>query len=161
MQPLDFIGNAPTGFSDQSDAIHPAGFPIITISIRYWFAIDIAIRYRSCPAFSIASSDPDPERTMTPVAAWLRYAITHRKGLHGWANVWGRTLGFAPTLPRTYGRILYSPIMLDSRLCPKVAALPRYVIRIPPINPESDKSLVVFSRARENGLLPDRGRDGF
>ena len=29
MQPLDFIGNAPTGFSDQSDAIHPAGFPII------------------------------------------------------------------------------------------------------------------------------------
>ncbi|VFN06176.1 MAG: hypothetical protein BECKG1743D_GA0114223_108232, partial [Candidatus Kentron sp. G] len=27
--------------------------------LRYWFAIDIAIRYRyrSCPAFSIASSD--------------------------------------------------------------------------------------------------------
>ncbi|VFM95128.1 MAG: hypothetical protein BECKG1743F_GA0114225_100321, partial [Candidatus Kentron sp. G] len=36
-------------------------------------AIDIAIRYRyrSCPAFSIASSDidSDPERTTTPVAA--------------------------------------------------------------------------------------------
>ncbi|VFM98551.1 MAG: hypothetical protein BECKG1743D_GA0114223_101391 [Candidatus Kentron sp. G] len=32
--------------------------------MRYWFAIDIAIRYRSCPAFSIASSDSDPERTM-------------------------------------------------------------------------------------------------
>ncbi|VFN03660.1 MAG: hypothetical protein BECKG1743D_GA0114223_104991, partial [Candidatus Kentron sp. G] len=64
--------NTPTGFSDQSDAIHPAGFPIITISIRCWFAIDIAIRYRyrSCPAFPIASSDIDfdPERTTTPVA---------------------------------------------------------------------------------------------
>ena len=46
---------------------------------------------------------------------------------HGWANVWGRTL--------------YSPIMLDSHLCPKVAAPPHYVIRIPSINPESDKSL--------------------
>ncbi|VFN00889.1 MAG: hypothetical protein BECKG1743F_GA0114225_105271, partial [Candidatus Kentron sp. G] len=37
------------------------------ISIRYWFAIDIAIRYRyrSYPALSIASSDidSDPERT--------------------------------------------------------------------------------------------------
>ncbi|VFN02047.1 MAG: hypothetical protein BECKG1743F_GA0114225_106453 [Candidatus Kentron sp. G] len=37
------------------------------ISIRYWFAIDIAIRYRyrSCPAFPIASSDidSDPEKT--------------------------------------------------------------------------------------------------
>ncbi|VFM95362.1 MAG: hypothetical protein BECKG1743F_GA0114225_100618 [Candidatus Kentron sp. G] len=37
------------------------------IFIRYWFAIDIAIRYRyrSYPAFSIASSDidSDPERT--------------------------------------------------------------------------------------------------
>ncbi|VFM97242.1 MAG: hypothetical protein BECKG1743D_GA0114223_102446 [Candidatus Kentron sp. G] len=41
------------------------------IPIRYWFAIDIAIRYRSYPAFSIASSDIDldPERTTTPVAA--------------------------------------------------------------------------------------------
>ncbi|VFM95777.1 MAG: hypothetical protein BECKG1743D_GA0114223_101393 [Candidatus Kentron sp. G] len=47
-----------------------------TISITYWFAIDIAIRYRyrSCPAFSIASSDidSDPERITTPVAPWLR-----------------------------------------------------------------------------------------
>ncbi|VFN05555.1 MAG: hypothetical protein BECKG1743F_GA0114225_110951 [Candidatus Kentron sp. G] len=48
------------------------------ISIRYWIAIDIAIRYRyrSCPAFSIAIAnrdiDSDPERTTTPVAAWLR-----------------------------------------------------------------------------------------
>nr|VFJ77266.1 MAG: hypothetical protein BECKFM1743A_GA0114220_109722 [Candidatus Kentron sp. FM]VFK24070.1 MAG: hypothetical protein BECKFM1743B_GA0114221_109662 [Candidatus Kentron sp. FM] len=44
------------------------------ISIRYWFAIDIAIRYRyrSYPACSIASSDSDSERTTTPVAAWLR-----------------------------------------------------------------------------------------
>nr|VFJ60481.1 MAG: hypothetical protein BECKFM1743A_GA0114220_102652 [Candidatus Kentron sp. FM]VFJ62044.1 MAG: hypothetical protein BECKFM1743C_GA0114222_103062 [Candidatus Kentron sp. FM]VFK13371.1 MAG: hypothetical protein BECKFM1743B_GA0114221_102782 [Candidatus Kentron sp. FM] len=37
------------------------------ISIRYWFAIDIAIRYRyrSYPAFPIASSDidSDPEKT--------------------------------------------------------------------------------------------------
>nr|VFJ65854.1 MAG: hypothetical protein BECKFM1743C_GA0114222_104056 [Candidatus Kentron sp. FM] len=33
------------------------------ISITYWFAIAIAIRYRSHPAFSIASSDSDPERT--------------------------------------------------------------------------------------------------
>nr|VFJ46359.1 MAG: hypothetical protein BECKFM1743A_GA0114220_100362 [Candidatus Kentron sp. FM] len=47
--------------------------------IRYWFAIDIAIRYRyrSCPAFPIASSDidsdSDPERTTTPVAPWLRW----------------------------------------------------------------------------------------
>nr|VFJ60585.1 MAG: hypothetical protein BECKFM1743C_GA0114222_102764 [Candidatus Kentron sp. FM] len=42
------------------------------ISIRYWFAIDIAIRYRyrSYRAFPIASSDS--ERTTTPVAAWLR-----------------------------------------------------------------------------------------
>nr|VFJ48400.1 MAG: hypothetical protein BECKFM1743A_GA0114220_100591 [Candidatus Kentron sp. FM]VFJ70217.1 MAG: hypothetical protein BECKFM1743C_GA0114222_105481 [Candidatus Kentron sp. FM] len=46
------------------------------ISIRYWFAIDIAIRYRyrSYPAFSIASSDIDsdidPERTTTPVAVF-------------------------------------------------------------------------------------------
>ncbi|VFM99111.1 MAG: hypothetical protein BECKG1743D_GA0114223_102411 [Candidatus Kentron sp. G] len=42
-----------------------------TISIRCWFAIDIAIRYRyrSCPAFPIASSDNDPEKTTTPVAA--------------------------------------------------------------------------------------------
>nr|VFK12210.1 MAG: hypothetical protein BECKFM1743B_GA0114221_102293 [Candidatus Kentron sp. FM] len=49
------------------------------ISIRYWFAIDIAIRYRyrSYPACSIASSDidSDSERTTTPVAAWLRYVI--------------------------------------------------------------------------------------
>ncbi|VFN05046.1 MAG: hypothetical protein BECKG1743E_GA0114224_108142, partial [Candidatus Kentron sp. G] len=49
------------------------------ISIRYWFAIDIAIRYRyrSYPAFSIASSDidSDPERTTTPVAPWPRYVI--------------------------------------------------------------------------------------
>ncbi|VFM97701.1 MAG: hypothetical protein BECKG1743D_GA0114223_103972 [Candidatus Kentron sp. G] len=49
------------------------------ISIRYWFAIDIAIRYRyrSCPAFPIASSDIDsePERTTTPVAPWLRYTL--------------------------------------------------------------------------------------
>ncbi|VFN06032.1 MAG: hypothetical protein BECKG1743E_GA0114224_109543, partial [Candidatus Kentron sp. G] len=40
---------------------------------RCWFAIDIAIRYRyrSCPAFPIASSDidSDPEKTTTPVAA--------------------------------------------------------------------------------------------
>ena len=28
---LDFIGNTPAGFSDQSDAIHPVGFPIMTI----------------------------------------------------------------------------------------------------------------------------------
>nr|VFJ56699.1 MAG: hypothetical protein BECKFM1743A_GA0114220_101734 [Candidatus Kentron sp. FM]VFJ57779.1 MAG: hypothetical protein BECKFM1743C_GA0114222_102086 [Candidatus Kentron sp. FM]VFK11724.1 MAG: hypothetical protein BECKFM1743B_GA0114221_102033 [Candidatus Kentron sp. FM] len=46
------------------------------ISMRYWFAIDIAIRYRyrSYPACSIASSDidSDSERTTTPVAAWLR-----------------------------------------------------------------------------------------
>nr|VFJ73351.1 MAG: hypothetical protein BECKFM1743A_GA0114220_107101 [Candidatus Kentron sp. FM]VFK19961.1 MAG: hypothetical protein BECKFM1743B_GA0114221_106581 [Candidatus Kentron sp. FM] len=37
------------------------------ISIRYWFAIDIAIRYRyrSYRAFSIASSDIDSERTTT------------------------------------------------------------------------------------------------
>ena len=28
---LDFIGNAPAGFLDQSDAAHPAGFPIVTI----------------------------------------------------------------------------------------------------------------------------------
>nr|VFJ67563.1 MAG: hypothetical protein BECKFM1743C_GA0114222_104591 [Candidatus Kentron sp. FM] len=46
------------------------------ISIRYWFAIDIAIRYRyrSYPACSIASGDidSDSERTTTPVAAWLR-----------------------------------------------------------------------------------------
>ncbi|VFN03283.1 MAG: hypothetical protein BECKG1743D_GA0114223_108281 [Candidatus Kentron sp. G] len=44
--------------------------------LRYWIAIDIAIRYRyrSCPAFSIASSDidSDPEKTTTPVAPWLR-----------------------------------------------------------------------------------------
>ena len=43
-----------------------------TISIRCWFAIDIAIRYRyrSCPAFPIASSgiDSGPEKTTTPVA---------------------------------------------------------------------------------------------
>ncbi|VFM97672.1 MAG: hypothetical protein BECKG1743D_GA0114223_100244 [Candidatus Kentron sp. G] len=49
------------------------------IPIRYWFAIDIAIRYRyrSYPAFPIASSDidSDPERTTTPVAPWLRYVI--------------------------------------------------------------------------------------
>ena len=38
---------------------------------------------------------------------------------HGWANVRGRTLGFARTLPRTYGRILYSPIMLRFPLMPK------------------------------------------
>nr|VFJ61079.1 MAG: hypothetical protein BECKFM1743C_GA0114222_102873 [Candidatus Kentron sp. FM]VFJ67771.1 MAG: hypothetical protein BECKFM1743A_GA0114220_104563 [Candidatus Kentron sp. FM] len=42
------------------------------ISIRCWFAIDIAIRYRyrSCPAFPIASSgiDSGPEKTTTPVA---------------------------------------------------------------------------------------------
>ena len=38
------------------------------------------------------------------------------------------------------GEHLGSPIMLDSPLCPKVAAPPRYVIRIPSINPESDKS---------------------
>nr|VFK21149.1 MAG: hypothetical protein BECKFM1743B_GA0114221_107612 [Candidatus Kentron sp. FM] len=48
------------------------------ISIRYWFAIDIAIRYRYrfYRAFSIASSDidSDPERTTTPVAARLRCA---------------------------------------------------------------------------------------
>ncbi|VFM99650.1 MAG: hypothetical protein BECKG1743F_GA0114225_104163 [Candidatus Kentron sp. G] len=47
-----------------------------TISIRCWFAIDIAIRYRyrSCPAFPIASSDIDsePEKTTTPVAVLLR-----------------------------------------------------------------------------------------
>ena len=28
---LDFIGNAPAGFTDQPDAAHPAGFPIMTI----------------------------------------------------------------------------------------------------------------------------------
>ena len=28
--PIDFIGNAPIGFLDQSDAVHPAGFPIMT-----------------------------------------------------------------------------------------------------------------------------------
>ena len=28
---LDFIGNTPAGFLDQSDAAHPAGFPIMTI----------------------------------------------------------------------------------------------------------------------------------
>nr|VFJ72108.1 MAG: hypothetical protein BECKFM1743C_GA0114222_106341 [Candidatus Kentron sp. FM]VFJ74230.1 MAG: hypothetical protein BECKFM1743A_GA0114220_107662 [Candidatus Kentron sp. FM] len=35
------------------------------ISIRYWFAIDIAIRYRY-RSYSIASSDIDSERTTTP-----------------------------------------------------------------------------------------------
>nr|VFJ69431.1 MAG: hypothetical protein BECKFM1743C_GA0114222_105221 [Candidatus Kentron sp. FM]VFJ70041.1 MAG: hypothetical protein BECKFM1743A_GA0114220_105321 [Candidatus Kentron sp. FM]VFK18072.1 MAG: hypothetical protein BECKFM1743B_GA0114221_105222 [Candidatus Kentron sp. FM] len=47
------------------------------ISIRYWFAIDIAIRYRyrSYRAFPIASSDidSDSERTTTPVAARRAY----------------------------------------------------------------------------------------
>ncbi|VFM97627.1 MAG: hypothetical protein BECKG1743D_GA0114223_100221 [Candidatus Kentron sp. G] len=44
--------------------------------LRCWFAIDIAIRYRSYPAFSIASSDidSDPERATAPVAPWPRYA---------------------------------------------------------------------------------------
>ncbi|VFN00703.1 MAG: hypothetical protein BECKG1743D_GA0114223_105512 [Candidatus Kentron sp. G] len=43
------------------------------ISIRCWIDIAIRYRYRSCPAFSIASSDidSDPERTTTPVAPWL------------------------------------------------------------------------------------------
>ena len=27
---LDFIGNAPAGSTDQPDAVHPAGFPIMT-----------------------------------------------------------------------------------------------------------------------------------
>ena len=27
---IDFIGNAPAGFTDQADAAHPAGFPIMT-----------------------------------------------------------------------------------------------------------------------------------
>nr|VFJ67661.1 MAG: hypothetical protein BECKFM1743A_GA0114220_104541 [Candidatus Kentron sp. FM] len=35
--------------------------------------------------------------------------------------------------------------MPDSPLCPKVAAPPRYVIRIPSINPESDKSLKEYT----------------
>ena len=32
---LDFIENAPIGFLDQSDAVHPAGFPIMTILFRF------------------------------------------------------------------------------------------------------------------------------
>ncbi|VFN05196.1 MAG: hypothetical protein BECKG1743D_GA0114223_106841, partial [Candidatus Kentron sp. G] len=81
MRPLDVIGNAPTGFSDQSDAIHPAGFPIITISIRCWFAIDIAIRYRSCPAFPIASSDIDsgPEKTTITRCGFPRELYAFRR----------------------------------------------------------------------------------
>ena len=59
-------------------------------------------------------------------------------GRHGWANVWGRTQG--------------SPIMSDSPLCPKVAATPRYVIRIPSINPESDKSQILFTRKAEREI---------
>ncbi|VFN05382.1 MAG: hypothetical protein BECKG1743E_GA0114224_108573, partial [Candidatus Kentron sp. G] len=41
----------PPGFINES--------PFAAISIRCWFAIDIAIRYRyrSCPAFPIASGD--------------------------------------------------------------------------------------------------------
>nr|VFJ66712.1 MAG: hypothetical protein BECKFM1743C_GA0114222_104343 [Candidatus Kentron sp. FM] len=62
------------------------------ISIRYWFAIDIAIRYRyrSYPAFSIASSDidSDPERTTTPVAAWLRYALREFSGILADIRFW-------------------------------------------------------------------------
>ncbi|VFN01927.1 MAG: hypothetical protein BECKG1743D_GA0114223_105281, partial [Candidatus Kentron sp. G] len=54
------------------------------ISIRYWFAIAIAIdiRYRSSirpRLFSIAIAnrdiDSDPERITTPVAAWLRWVL--------------------------------------------------------------------------------------
>nr|VFJ45402.1 MAG: hypothetical protein BECKFM1743A_GA0114220_1002319 [Candidatus Kentron sp. FM] len=39
------------------------------IFIRYWFAIDIAIRYRyrSYPAFSIASSDIDSDSERTTI----------------------------------------------------------------------------------------------
>nr|VFJ59905.1 MAG: hypothetical protein BECKFM1743C_GA0114222_102595 [Candidatus Kentron sp. FM] len=48
--------------------------------------------------------------------------------------------------------------MLDSPLCPKVAAPPRYVIRIASINPESDKSHAEFrAHALKNhisALLP-------
>ena len=103
------MGNAPVSLSDQSNAAHPAGFPIMTIlwqlptypillsvdflfflyafhaaiSIRYWFAIDIAIRYRYrfYPACSIASSDidSDSERTTTPVAARLRCVLCGRR----------------------------------------------------------------------------------
>nr|VFJ57388.1 MAG: hypothetical protein BECKFM1743A_GA0114220_101896 [Candidatus Kentron sp. FM] len=174
------------------------------ISIRYWFAIDIAIRYRyrSCPAFPIASSDidSDPERTTitccgsaaldyypaiscflrtffqarrtqregeapaeplenrsNPLrlrrgpapperprfAIWLRFPAlcNYPSEIDGWANVGGR---------RTGGEHLGSPLRSPERrgescirpLCPKVAALPRYVIGISPINPESDKSQV-------------------
>ena len=52
----------------------------------------------------------------------------------------GEHLGSPVRSPERTGESCIRPLCLDSRLCPKVAALPRYVIRIPPINPESDKS---------------------
>ncbi|VFM98251.1 MAG: hypothetical protein BECKG1743E_GA0114224_101784 [Candidatus Kentron sp. G] len=41
-------------------------------NLRYWIAIDIAIRYRyrSCPAFSIASSDIDSDPERTTITSW-------------------------------------------------------------------------------------------
>ena len=44
---------------------------------------------------------------------------------HGWANVWGRTLGFPLRFPERRGESCIRP------LCPKVAAPPRYFVYFP------------------------------
>ena len=56
----------------------------------------------------------------------------------------GEHLGSPVRSPERTGEFCIRPLCLDSPLCPKVAALPRYVIRIPPIDPESDKSQFLY-----------------
>ena len=50
---------------------------------------------------------------------------------NGWANVWGRTLGFPLRSPERRGESCIRPYMLDSPLCPKVVAPPRYFVYFP------------------------------
>ena len=63
---------------------------------------------------------------------------------HGWANVRGRTLWFAPTLPPNVGANLVFAHYARFPLMPKSCGSTALCLRIPSIDPESDKSLVCF-----------------
>ncbi|VFN00583.1 MAG: hypothetical protein BECKG1743D_GA0114223_105565 [Candidatus Kentron sp. G] len=83
-----------------------------TISIRCWFAIDIAIRYRyrSCPAFPIASSDIDsePEKTTTPVAVCRAISFVDQSFVVPYRSVKYQNFGSVPSSSLRRNTVLFS-----------------------------------------------------
>ncbi|VFN07769.1 MAG: hypothetical protein BECKG1743E_GA0114224_112941, partial [Candidatus Kentron sp. G] len=74
--PCLIVGRCPSNFEGRNNTtIRPLLVFCVRFSCSHFHKV--LVRYRSCPAFPIASSDidSDPERTTTPVVARLRYVF--------------------------------------------------------------------------------------